>query len=322
MSKSKIMGLYVDDTIVHQAASKLGCLVLNCPFLYLGTKVGGAMSRVQAWKEIVDKVKSRFSKVPLKVLQVLESIRGQFFNGHDMGSNKATWVKWNSVLTDINHGGLGVSSLYALNRGLMLKWVCKFLTQKESLWTKVIIAIHGVNGGIEEEQLNILSEIVRSINLVPMYDRWVWSLENSGEFTVASTRKLIDEIPMKAFVFDNVISSSFYWGASCGLFVGLDPLNFLVGGSSFSLGSSLGWRLVCLPRVYNDVGCLLALVLFHALPLSISLMHTYTGRRSPGSSLFTFGFILEVGVGSVYISPPSYLALAGLGMLLLLLYRL
>ncbi|GJW58200.1 RNA-directed DNA polymerase, eukaryota, reverse transcriptase zinc-binding domain protein [Tanacetum coccineum] len=49
-------------------------------------------------------------------------------------------------------------------------------------------------GGIEEEQLNILSEIVRSINLVPMYDRWVWSLENSGEFTMASTRKLIDGV--------------------------------------------------------------------------------------------------------------------------------
>ncbi|GKB34610.1 hypothetical protein Tco_0879552 [Tanacetum coccineum] len=41
-------------------------------------------------------------------------------------------------------------------------------------------------------------------------------------------------------------------------------------------------------------------------------MHTYTGRRSPGSSLSTFGFILEVGVGSVYISPPPYLASAGL----------
>nr|GEY37043.1 RNA-directed DNA polymerase, eukaryota, reverse transcriptase zinc-binding domain protein [Tanacetum cinerariifolium] len=220
-------------------------------------------------------------RVPSKVLQVLESIRGQFFIGHDMGNNKATWVKWNIVLTDKNHGGIGVSSLYALNRGLMLKWVWKFLTQKESLWTKVITDIHGVNGNlysgckmggcscwlsivneirvlqikgvdifeflklrlgngdmikfwldnwyeggilknilprlyalenekevtvssmlndlnlegvIEEEQLNILSEIVRSINLVSMYDRWVWSLENSGEFTVASTQKLIDEV--------------------------------------------------------------------------------------------------------------------------------
>nr|GEX90003.1 hypothetical protein [Tanacetum cinerariifolium] len=57
------------------------------------------------------------------------------------------------------------------------------------------------------------------------------------------------------------------------------------------------------------------MVLFHALPLSISLMHTYTGRRSSGSSLFTSGFVLEVGVGSVYISPPPYLARARLGFL-------
>nr|GEX09067.1 retrovirus-related Pol polyprotein from transposon TNT 1-94 [Tanacetum cinerariifolium] len=128
---------------------------------------------------------------------------------------------------------------------------------------------------------------------------------------------------------------------SCGLSLGLDPLSFLVGGSSSSLGSSLGLvpplgpfafslcsacapllcscRLlsglscsVCLLRRYDDVGCLLALVLFHALPLSISLMHTYTGRRSPGSSLFTSGFILKVGVGSIYISPPLYPGPAGL----------
>nr|GEW75572.1 RNA-directed DNA polymerase, eukaryota, reverse transcriptase zinc-binding domain protein [Tanacetum cinerariifolium] len=280
MSKSKIMWLYVDDTIVHQAASKLGCLVLNSHFLYLGTKVGGAMSRVQAWKEILDKVKSRLSKwklktlsigghltllksvlgsipifhmsifrVPSKVLQVLESIRGQFFNGHDMGSNKATWVKWNSVLTDKNHEGLRVSSLYALNRGLMLKWVWKFL------WTKVITAIHGVNGNLYSEckmggrscWLSVVNEIrVLQIKRVDIFKflklrlgngdmikfwldnwyeggilkhilprlyalenekevtvssklnalnlEWVWSLENSGEFTVAFTRKLIDEV--------------------------------------------------------------------------------------------------------------------------------
>nr|GEX63363.1 hypothetical protein [Tanacetum cinerariifolium] len=75
------------------------------------------------------------------------------------------------------------------------------------------------------------------------------------------------------------------------------------------------WHLVCLPWVYDDVGWLLALVLFYAFPLSISLMHTYAGRRSPGSSLFTFGFILKVEVGYVYISPPPYPALAGLGSL-------
>nr|GEZ65252.1 RNA-directed DNA polymerase, eukaryota, reverse transcriptase zinc-binding domain protein [Tanacetum cinerariifolium] len=106
-------------------------------------------------------------KVPSKVLQILETIRRQFFNGHDLGSHKASWVKWNNVLTDKKRGGLGVSSLFALNRGLMLKWVWKFLTQKDSLWTKVIAAIHGVDGKVNSERetpgtscwLSILNEV-------------------------------------------------------------------------------------------------------------------------------------------------------------------
>nr|GFA68519.1 RNA-directed DNA polymerase, eukaryota, reverse transcriptase zinc-binding domain protein [Tanacetum cinerariifolium] len=265
MSKSNIIGAYVENAYVNQAASKLGCLVLNSPFSFLGTKVGEAMSRIQAWKEVVEKVKSRLSKVPSRVLHVLESIRGNFFNGHDMGSNKATWVKWNYVLTDKKHEGLGVSSLYTLNRGLMINWVWRFFTQKESLWAKVITAIHGhydkvesrchavgrscwlsiVNevrilknkgmnifdfmnlklgngdtsrfwtdrwyaGGIIKDlcprlfalenckeifvQLDSLAEVVRSINLVSLADRWIWNLESFGEFLVASSRKKIDEI--------------------------------------------------------------------------------------------------------------------------------
>nr|GFA46467.1 RNA-directed DNA polymerase, eukaryota [Tanacetum cinerariifolium] len=56
MCKSKIMGVNVGDEKVKSAASKLGCLILNTFFSYLGTKLGGNMSRVQAWTEVVDKV--------------------------------------------------------------------------------------------------------------------------------------------------------------------------------------------------------------------------------------------------------------------------
>ena len=45
-------------------------------------------------------------------------------------------------------GGLGVSSLYALNRCLMLQWVWKFYSQKTSLWVRVIKAIHGNDGKV------------------------------------------------------------------------------------------------------------------------------------------------------------------------------
>ncbi|GJX19029.1 hypothetical protein Tco_0221706 [Tanacetum coccineum] len=146
------MGVNVEDGMVKNAASKLGCLVLKTPFTYLGTKVGGNMSRKQAWKEVVDKVLSRLSrwkmkllsiggiltllksvlgsmpifhmsifKVPSSILKSLESIRSRFFNGQDPKSNKASW------------------------------WVWRFYSQKCSLWTKVIKAIYGDDGNLNKD---------------------------------------------------------------------------------------------------------------------------------------------------------------------------
>ncbi|GJU82036.1 RNA-directed DNA polymerase, eukaryota [Tanacetum coccineum] len=62
------------------------------------------------------------------------------------GSNKASWVNWKKVLASKEKGGLGVSSLFALNRGLMFKWIWRFYTQNTLLWVRVIKAIHDGNG--------------------------------------------------------------------------------------------------------------------------------------------------------------------------------
>nr|GEW86601.1 RNA-directed DNA polymerase, eukaryota, reverse transcriptase zinc-binding domain protein [Tanacetum cinerariifolium] len=317
--KSKIMGVHVDGGRVNNAASKLGCLILRTPFLYLGTRVGDNMSRVIAWKGVVEKVRSRLSRWKLKtlsiggrftllksvlgsmpifhmyifkvsasVLQSLESIRSHFFNGHVPSSNKASWVKWSKVMTTKAKGGLGVSSLYALNRGLLLKWVWRFYTQNNTLWTRVIKAIYGIHGnlgkdrqagsrtcwnaivkevkvmhnrginvlgfiqlkvgngdttsfwddrwgngavlkelfpricaletckystvsmkmndssidksfrrkvrnGAEGSQLAAMVELLNLVTLSPMEDKYIWSLKNSGKFSVASIRKVIDE---------------------------------------------------------------------------------------------------------------------------------
>ncbi|PWA87879.1 RNA-directed DNA polymerase, eukaryota, Reverse transcriptase zinc-binding domain protein [Artemisia annua] len=303
MSKSKLMGISVEEDKVDQA----------------GSKVGGLMSRIQSWDEIVERVIARLSKlkmkmlsiggrltllksvlgsmpiyhmsifkVPIRVLQRLESIRCHFFNGNDLHGKKPSWVKWKNVLASKEKGGLGVSSLYALNRALMFKWVWRFLTQSSSLWARVIKAIHGDDGkmgknvksgypsiwldivhemdllkkqgidvikciniksgngentsfwedvwrgdiafkhmfprmyalescksidvasklshlsldfsfrrvprgGVEQEQFIALMAKVEGVFLVNRRDRWVWSLEGSGEFSVASVRKLIDD---------------------------------------------------------------------------------------------------------------------------------
>ncbi|GJZ64992.1 RNA-directed DNA polymerase, eukaryota [Tanacetum coccineum] len=70
MSKSKILGVNVDSDKVKGVASKLGCLILKTPFTYLGSKVGGSMSRVHAWNEVIDRVKNRLSKWKMKTLSI------------------------------------------------------------------------------------------------------------------------------------------------------------------------------------------------------------------------------------------------------------
>nr|GEV29532.1 putative RNA-directed DNA polymerase, eukaryota, reverse transcriptase zinc-binding domain protein [Tanacetum cinerariifolium] len=62
-------------------------------------------------------------KVPRGVLKEMETIRNHFFNGADPLGKKITWVAWDKVLVAKIKGGLGVSSFYALNRALVLKWV-------------------------------------------------------------------------------------------------------------------------------------------------------------------------------------------------------
>ncbi|GJY82687.1 hypothetical protein Tco_0496063 [Tanacetum coccineum] len=48
-------------------------------------------------------------------------------------------------------------------------------------------------GGIEQVQFLEFLASMKGVDLVDIRDRWVWSLEGSGEFTAASVRRLINE---------------------------------------------------------------------------------------------------------------------------------
>nr|GEV52935.1 RNA-directed DNA polymerase, eukaryota, reverse transcriptase zinc-binding domain protein [Tanacetum cinerariifolium] len=111
MSKSKLIGIFAEEDKVKRAASKIGCLILKPPFYYLGSKVGGIMSRVQSWNEVVDRVIARLLKWKMKTLSIggrLESIRSHFFSGHDLNGKKTSWVKWKNVLASKEKGGLAI----------------------------------------------------------------------------------------------------------------------------------------------------------------------------------------------------------------------
>nr|GFB15923.1 RNA-directed DNA polymerase, eukaryota [Tanacetum cinerariifolium] len=177
MSKSKILRVHVESDRVKEAALRLGCLTLKTPFLYLGSKVGGSMSRLHEWDEVVERVKMRLSKwkmkslaiagrltllksilgsmtiftmsifkVPLGVLRILQSIRSHFFNGHALGSNKASWP----------------SLEFSFRRN--------------------------TRGGVEQEQLGDLVTLMHDVSLSPMADK------------VGSKTRWIKYVPIKVNV--------------------------------------------------------------------------------------------------------------------------
>ncbi|GKC97927.1 hypothetical protein Tco_1168202 [Tanacetum coccineum] len=86
---------YADDAVFmgHWSDSNIDTIiqVLECFYRASGSKVGGLMSRVQSWNEIVNNLAARLSNwkmktlsiVPIKVLQRMESIHCHFFNGVD-----------------------------------------------------------------------------------------------------------------------------------------------------------------------------------------------------------------------------------------------
>nr|GEX66510.1 RNA-directed DNA polymerase, eukaryota [Tanacetum cinerariifolium] len=248
MSKSKIMGVHVEGGMVKHAASKLGCLTLNTPFYYLGSKVGGSMSQMQAWKEVINK--SVLGSIPIFHMSIFESRRvffthwnlftvnslmvmrgstirkrlyGRMLLRRFMGKTEA-WVRQNMQCLDLlirilSEQGVNVLEFMRLNLGngdmasfwndnwsgggvfkdLYLRLYALENSKSVNVCTKLSDPSmdcsfrRKTRGGAEQVQLDALMDLVSTVNLVSMGDRWVWTLESSGEFSVASLRKVIDE---------------------------------------------------------------------------------------------------------------------------------
>ncbi|GKA98632.1 RNA-directed DNA polymerase, eukaryota, reverse transcriptase zinc-binding domain protein [Tanacetum coccineum] len=251
MNKSKLMRISVANAIVDQAAEKIDYAMLEAHFSYLGSKVGGLMSRVHSWNEIVNNLVARLSnlkmetlsiggrltllksvsgsmpiyhmslfKVSMKVLQRMESIRCHFVNGVDHNGKKTIWVKWSKVLASKKKGGIhGEDGKLGknVNHRHSFIWLdmVREMEQLENHGTYLIGFIHKKMGNVADtsfwedvwrggyeflriprgciEQFLEFLTSMDGVALVDMKNRWVWSLDSLGEFSVAYVRRLIDE---------------------------------------------------------------------------------------------------------------------------------
>ncbi|GJR29964.1 hypothetical protein Tco_1106196 [Tanacetum coccineum] len=143
--------------------------------------------------------------------EVQDDVRAKLGDG---SKNKDSWVQWSKVLAPKVNGGLGVSSLFALNRvntiwdddwceGGRLKDrfprayaldACKEITVGSKLVQHTITYSfrRPPRGGVKQMQTDKLTTLMQNVSLNPMQDRWTWTLNASGDFSVASVKNLID----------------------------------------------------------------------------------------------------------------------------------
>ncbi|GKC22928.1 RNA-directed DNA polymerase, eukaryota [Tanacetum coccineum] len=133
LSKCKLMGVGVSTTKAQQMASIIGCEATTLPFVYLGVPVGENMTRVEAWKDVINKFKSHLSNWKVKILTA---------------GGRLTLLKSVLVYRQKKDGGLGIGSLFSFNRALLYKWKWRFRTMSDVLWVKIIKSIFGHDGGM------------------------------------------------------------------------------------------------------------------------------------------------------------------------------
>ncbi|GKE47580.1 RNA-directed DNA polymerase, eukaryota, reverse transcriptase zinc-binding domain protein [Tanacetum coccineum] len=152
--------------------------------------------------------------------------------GGDKDHTNMAWVKWDIILASLDQGGLGVGSLKAFNIALLQNWRWRLITnhilyglkslKQFTVWKTDLMkraAIQMKHGRIlwdlpttytrvtsfqkwrrlvtfrrTEEMLRTLTNELRHTTLSSEPDSCMWSLSDDGLFSVAVTRRHIDQV--------------------------------------------------------------------------------------------------------------------------------
>ncbi|GJY61617.1 RNA-directed DNA polymerase, eukaryota, reverse transcriptase zinc-binding domain protein, partial [Tanacetum coccineum] len=150
LHKNKLMGIGIPNDVMVFAARFIGCSTLSALFTYLGVKVGGFMSRLSSWDDVIAKLTSRLSKwnlktlfigghltfiksdlsslplyhmsifkVPMSILNKMEATRRNFFNGVENSDRRLSLISWKKILAFKKNGGT------LANKGIDLRSLVK-----------------------------------------------------------------------------------------------------------------------------------------------------------------------------------------------------
>ncbi|KAJ0780408.1 putative RNA-directed DNA polymerase [Helianthus annuus] len=146
LGKSNLIGVGVQPEEVDEMAIVVGYCTGSFPFKFLGLCVGSNMNRTSSWQPVVDAFEKRLSLWKASMLSVggdsgLALIR-KFLWGGNSEIKKIHWVAWDRVASPVDMGGLGLQHLKDVNTALLAKWGWRYKNEQDSLWVKVVNAIH------------------------------------------------------------------------------------------------------------------------------------------------------------------------------------
>ncbi|GKA80109.1 RNA-directed DNA polymerase, eukaryota [Tanacetum coccineum] len=170
------------DTIVH---------VLECFHRASGLRINMSKSKIMGIAVNEDRVKQAASKIRCEILKTIVMGKGyQTIHGEDGKIGKHSKAGHASIWRDIvqemdafKHHGI---DLYSFMQKKLGDGSNTFFW--EDVWCE-----NTPRSGVEHSQLVDLLAKIEGVSLGMMNDRWTWTLEGSGVFSVASVRKLIDD---------------------------------------------------------------------------------------------------------------------------------
>lgn len=122
-------------------------------------------------------------KLPVGVIKHIDKMRKNFlWKGNETCKSINYLVNWERVCFLKENGGLGIIDLNRQNDALLTKWLCKIESNRDRLWSRTILSLHGISN--PSQLISLQPKASFFVNeLAALLDFYINSVRSEGGIT-------------------------------------------------------------------------------------------------------------------------------------------